>query len=153
MNNASLYMPLIDASVTLVSVRFHERERGEIAGREYVYKTEARLSVGDVVVCETGAWYGVATVTQINLPMPMDDTGTVYRWIVQRVDTNDHTHRIEFERNLIGEINAMRAASVRERVLAEMGLTADAIKRVRTIAGSRVDDAEVIDDADEATEA
>jgi hypothetical protein len=34
MNNKSLYVALVDDTITFVAVKFHDRERGEISHRE-----------------------------------------------------------------------------------------------------------------------
>ena len=149
MNNPSLYLPLIDDNVTMVRVKFHSQERGEFSGREYTYKCDLHVTEGDVVVVEARAWYGVALVTDTNVPLPIEDDDTVYRWVVDVVDTTDHTSRLNFEGELKKNINKMRVDGMRSKVLEGMGLTSEGIEQIKLLSQRGVEDAEVVLDNDD----
>lgn len=137
MNNDSLYYPLIDGEVRFVKVRFHSQERGEFDSKLYTYKTDIPLDVDDIVICEARAWYAVAKVIEVDVPMPVNDADTTFRWVVQRLNVEEHKERLGFERDLIKQINDTRMRNLRERVLQEMGLTDEGIARVKAIVSGK----------------
>lgn len=135
MNNSTLYMALIDDSIKLVTVQFHNQERGEFSGKMYTYKTDiSDLRTGEVVVCEANMWFSVARVIDDNVMLPMDDDSTKFRWIVQRVDTVEHAARLDFERDAIKAVNDMRRDKVRTALLNELGLTQEGVDRIKMLA-------------------
>lgn len=135
MNNSTLYMALIDDTIRLVTVQFHNQERGEFSGKHYTYKTDIQgLRVGDVVVVEANAWYAVARVTDYDLMLPMDDDTTKFRWVVQQLNVDDHRARLDFERDAIKAVNDLRRDKVRTALLNELGLTQEGVERIKLLA-------------------
>lgn len=134
MSNASLYMALIDDTVKLVDVQFHNQERGEFGGKTYTYKTDIDLHKHDIVVVEAREWFAVARVVDDNVMLPMDDDTTKFRWVVQHLNIEDHKSRIAFEQDVVRNVNDLRRKQVRAAVFAELGLTQEGVDKIKALA-------------------
>lgn len=140
MKNVSLYLPLIDTRVSMVRVVF------ESNGKPYTYKCDIRVEVGDLVVVEARNWYQVVRVVDVDLPLPIEDDDTDYRWVVCAVETRQHDMRKQEEDVLIAQVTKARVNDMRERILTGMGLSPDTVRRLRS---EVLDDDDVIEDEDD----
>lgn len=125
MKNASLYLPLIDTRVSMVRVVFDSN------GKPYTYKCDIRVEVGDLVVVEARNWYQVVRVVDVDVPLPIEDDDTDYRWVVCAVETGQHDMRKQEEELLVAQVTRARVDSMRQRILDNMGLSADVVRRLR----------------------
>ena len=127
MKNTSLFSPLIEKAVHLVEVQFHQRERG-FGGKSYTYKCDLHfVAVDDIVLCETGAWFSVAKVTNLGLSIPLDDEESTYRWIVCKLDLSAHDDRLAREQRLIETLQRKRLDAMRNSALAALGIDRDEV--------------------------
>ncbi|MEK4427699.1 hypothetical protein MHB54_00415 [Paenibacillus sp. FSL M7-0802] len=68
--------------------------------KEYAFKTDINLNIGDLVVCDTAYGYETGRVQNIT----DQDYWAARRWIVSRIDTKSHVERVKKEKK-ISEIN------------------------------------------------
>ncbi|KAF6620567.1 hypothetical protein HFE03_07900 [Paenibacillus sp. EKM102P] len=68
--------------------------------KEYAFKTDINLNIGDLVVCDTANGYETGRVQNIT----DQDYWATKRWIVSRIDTKSHVERVKKEKK-ISELN------------------------------------------------
>jgi hypothetical protein len=122
MNNTSLYAPIYDQSVMMHKVVFHDNTDGSCHTREYTYKAAIHLEPADRVIVEARGWYQIATVSEVNVSIPVEDDNTCYKWIVAKVDLNAAADTRQWEQQLIDEINAKRVENMRQQMIAHLGV-------------------------------
>ena len=67
--DATLPPPVVAEPSNIVSVKFESKQNpGEYGGREYSYRTEAPLAIGEVVTVPVGKGQSRAVVTAVNVP-------------------------------------------------------------------------------------
>lgn len=121
MKNISLYYPLVDANVRMVSVKFPDNNN-----KTYVYKCASpAIEVGDTVVVEVGdsGRLNVATITKVDVPLPIENDTIVYKWVVQRLQMVAHEARLEKEQQVIEMVSRRRVENNRAALLGALGLT------------------------------
>lgn len=148
-NNKSLYYPLIDSTIKLCHVQFVDNHRdlesfiAEDFDRDfsckhapkvgspklYTYKYEVGngnydLCEGDLVVVETGSRYSVAVVKKIDVPLDMNIKRSI-RWVAARIPLEAHKERLQFERDLIDNVETMRTSNMRLQLIAALGVSQD----------------------------
>lgn len=138
MKNTSLYMPIADERVQIVKVSFN-------GSAHYTYKSMIPLQADDVVVVEAKNWYGVATVVRTDVPLPIEDETTNFRWVVAKIDMHAHKRLLDAERTVIEDINARRVNNARGALLTMLGLDTDTARKLVTSVID-ADDAVVEDD-------
>lgn len=105
-----LLIAMLNTSMTTVGVKF-KNENGEPVGREYTYKTDMELSEGDSVVVDSPySGLSVCIVTRVDDIADLDEKATFsYKWIVAKVDLEEHAKRLEREEDLKKEFKIMQA--------------------------------------------
>ena len=155
MKNSSLYAPLINDSIVMCEVVFDVTNDRAVIGeygsfKKYTYKADMILHTDDIVVVETRDRMSVARVVNPQVAMPINDDETMYRWVVAKVDTSAHAHRLAQEDAIIEQINGRKVESMREQALNALGITSEEAFRMLENAAdeaSHVYD-DIIDDED-----
>lgn len=151
MNNSSLYYPLIDDTVRMVSIVFPESFHAPMDGmKKYSYKCDFNVSKGDFVVAETRGFLSVGCVVEVDVPLPIESDAS-YRWIVDVVSIDAHKERLEFEKEIMKSVTKLRAKNMRQSMMHAMGLTDEGIKSLKALVRPDTVDGqdEVIEDFDE----
>lgn len=142
MNNVSLYAPIIDPTITFITVQF------DSTVKLYTYKCDFECDVGDLVIVEARDWYQIARVADVNVSMPIE-SDIVYKWVVGRVPMASHKRRLAQEDALIKSLRTRRADALRAQMLNALGIDQHDAYMLVENAQRHVDDlidADVIDD-------
>lgn len=97
--------------------------------KRYTYKTTMQdLEKGDLVLAECGGssntfGFCVVKVVAINVEVDFDDKETNFRWLVSKLDLEQHRETLETEKKLISKIRGERFKSNRAKVRELLGLT------------------------------
>ena len=154
MNNTSLYAPIYDGRVKMVKVSFHDKVSGKQHSSGYTYKCAFNVEVGDHVVCQSRGWVSVCTVTAVDVPIPVEDDDTEYRWVTHVLDKNTVDTISQWEEQLIELISRRRVESMRKTIIDHIGVQQHEITTRLNVpdAFEFSDDAAVIERSEQWTE-
>ena len=103
MNNETLYYPVVDPECKMVRCRFKGNTKN------YVFKCLLPVRKGDWVVAliadETNASvqsYGICRVTDPEVPIPIENSNTRFKWIVAVIDSEARDDLLAREKALVG---------------------------------------------------
>lgn len=82
----------------VVQVRFKENSY-----KDYSFKTDLDLEVGDKVICDCSTGIAIATVVSTH----EESYNNATRWVIQKVDLTEHQRRIDREKALAKLENEM----------------------------------------------
>jgi len=119
MKNTSLFAPVADTNVRMIKVTL-----GANGGRVYTYKTTLQdLEKGDLVVVQAKDFFTVGRVYNAdNVPIPIEDEDTAYKWAFAKVDEGAIEGLLKSEAELIDKMNARRVDNMRAQMMAALGI-------------------------------
>lgn len=111
--NTTILAMQIENGLVFATVRFLSTSTKEAVGKEYTYKTDLKLSKGDLVVVEACEGYKVAQVVEADTDIDFT-LGIAYKWVLSSIQSD--IARIKTFND--DEKNA-RKTLVRKRMVAE----------------------------------
>lgn len=111
----------LTTTLSTVGVQFKDAN-GVAYGRTYTYKTDLELKVGDEVVIDApSTGLTVVVVAEVHTVADIDeDAGFNYKWIISKVDLEQHNARIEKEAELVEEFAKVQQKVSRMRKIKEL---------------------------------
>ena len=123
MNNKSLYAPIYDQTIEMVQAQFITKSGGGTSGTHYTYKARIGVcTVGDLAIAQAGQSFGVVRVTCLGLTPPVENDDIDYKWIVGVVNEHDFEHVLQWEKDLIEQIQRRRAEKMRMSMIEHLGV-------------------------------
>lgn len=129
MNN-SLLMPIMDDNIIMVTARFnssHESGTKAVWSQVYQYKASKLmgLKAGSIAVAQARGWYSVVKIEEVDVPIPMDNKDTQFRWIVAPLDAQVQSLEamMSAEQSLTSQLDRKRAEAARQQALDALGLS------------------------------
>lgn len=121
--NRSTTVFLVDNSVRAVKAQYEE------GGKIETFKTfDHGIVKGDLLVVESGTRHGFTTVkvTEANVTVDIDDPTTIVKWVVCKVDLNDHKQILEQEEVAIDKVRQAEFNKKKRDLIANMASPEDA---------------------------
>ena len=117
--NYSLIAKMLDPNVRLVGCRFIDEAAGALKGRVYSYKcADPNVDVGDYVVVFVGNTPKIIQVVELDCE-PHDEIQ--YRWIVQRLSSENYRANLKKEEEVAKKLRAMEHENKQKQVLEALG--------------------------------
>lgn len=125
MQNQSLHYPLVNDKIRFIGVSFNvtsDRDLYDVSGKIYTYKTVFEHELNELVVVEARDKFGVAQVVDLDQAFPINETKN-FRWVVSRVDQALYLEQLAKEKQVVRELEKLKAAHMRAQALEALGLS------------------------------